>query len=228
MTKPGEVVLRCRELGKTYVQGDAKVEVLAEVSLDIVAGETVALVGTSGSGKTTLLHLLAGLDDPSTGWVELGGTDPAGISQKARGDLRNRTLGFVYQFHHLLGEFTAEENVAMPLLIRRHPSADAFERARTLLERVGLASRARHRPSELSGGERQRAAVARALITRPTCVLADEPTGNLDRRTAESIQQLLIELNEEFGTSLVVATHDVALAGKLGRVLRLVDGGLER
>ena len=228
MTKAGEVVLRCRELGKTYVQGDAKVEVLAGVSLDIVAGETVALVGTSGSGKTTLLHLLAGLDDPSTGWVELGGTDPAGISQKARGDLRNRTLGFVYQFHHLLGEVTAEENVAMPLLIRRHPSADAFERARALLERVGLASRARHRPSELSGGERQRAAVARALITRPTCVLADEPTGNLDRRTAESIQQLLIELNEEFGTSLVVATHDVALAGKLGRVLRLVDGGLER
>ena len=228
MTKAGEVVLRCRELGKTYVQGDAKVEVLAGVSLDIVAGETVALVGTSGSGKTTLLHLLAGLDDPTAGRVELGGTDPAGISQKARGDLRNRTLGFVYQFHHLLGEFTAEENVAMPLLIRRHPSADAFERARALLERVGLASRARHRPSELSGGERQRAAVARALITRPTCVLADEPTGNLDRRTAESIQQLLIELNEEFGTSLVVATHDAALAGKLARVVRLVDGALER
>ena len=228
MSRTGEVVLRCRELCKTYVQGGAKVAVLAGVSLDIVAGETVALVGTSGSGKTTLLHLLAGLDDPSTGWVELGGTDPAGISQKARGDLRNRTLGFVYQFHHLLGEFTAEENVAMPLLIRRHPSADAFERARTLLERVGLASRAGHRPSELSGGERQRAAVARALITRPTCVLADEPTGNLDRRTAESIQQLLIELNEEFGTSLVVATHDAALAGKLGRVVRLVDGALER
>ena len=172
--------------------------------------------------------MLAGLDDPTAGRVELGGTDPAGISQRARGNLRNRTLGFVYQFHHLLGEFTAEENVAMPLLIRRHPSADAIKRARALLERVGLASRARHRPSELSGGERQRAAVARALITRPTCVLADEPTGNLDRRTAESIQQLLIELNEEFGTSLVVATHDVALAGKLGRVLRLVDGGLER
>jgi lipoprotein-releasing system ATP-binding protein len=228
MSRTGEVVLRCRELCKTYVQGGAKVAVLAGVSLDIVAGETVALVGTSGSGKTTLLHLLAGLDDPSTGWVELGGTDPAGISQKARGDLRNRTLGFVYQFHHLLGEFTAEENVAMPLLIRRHPSADAFERARALLERVGLASRARHRPSELSGGERQRAAVARALITRPTCVLADEPTGNLDRRTAESIQQLLIELNEEFGTSLVVATHDAALAGKLARVVRLVDGALER
>jgi len=216
MSKAGEVVLRCRELCKTYVQGDAKVEVLAGVSLDIVAGETVALVGTSGSGKTTLLHLLAGLDDPTAGRVELGGTDPAGISQRARGDLRNRTLGFVYQFHHLLGEFTAEENVAMPLLIRRHPSADAIKRARALLERVGLASRARHRPSELSGGERQRAAVARAL------------TGNLDRRTAESIQQLLIELNEEFGTSLVVATHDVALAGKLGRTLRLVDGGLER
>jgi len=228
MSRTGAVVLRCRELCKNYVQGGAKVEVLAGVSLDIVAGETVALVGASGSGKTTLLHLLAGLDDPSAGWVELGGTDPAGISQKARGDLRNRTLGFVYQFHHLLGEFTAEENVAMPLLIRRHPSADAIERARALLERVGLASRARHRPSELSGGERQRAAVARALITRPTCVLADEPTGNLDRRTAESIQQLLIELNEEFGTSLVVATHDAALAGKLGRVVRLVDGGLER
>ncbi len=228
MSRTGAVVLRCRELCKTYVQGGAKVEVLAGVSLDIVAGETVALVGASGSGKTTLLHLLAGLDDPSAGCVELGGTDPAGISQKARGDLRNRTLGFVYQFHHLLGEFTAEENVAMPLLIRRHPSADAIERARALLERVGLASRVRHRPSELSGGERQRAAVARALITRPTCVLADEPTGNLDRRTAESIQQLLIELNEEFGTSLVVATHDAALAGKLGRVLRLVDGGLER
>ena len=192
----------------------------------MAVGESVAVVGASGSGKSTLLHLLAGLDDPTAGLVEVNGVNPAAIGQRARGDLRNKVLGFIYQFHHLLGDFTAEENVAMPLLIRNHPVADAMLRARRLLERVGLENRFRHRPAQLSGGERQRAAVARALVTHPACVLADEPTGNLDRRSATAVQSLLIELNHEYGISLVVATHDPNLAHRLQRSVRLVDGRL--
>lgn len=226
MNKSAETVVRCHELVKNFEQGETSVEVLSSVNLDVAVGESVAVVGASGSGKSTLLHLLAGLDDPTAGLVEVNGVNPAAIGQRARGDLRNKVLGFIYQFHHLLGDFTAEENVAMPLLIRNHPVADAMLRARRLLERVGLENRFRHRPAQLSGGERQRAAVARALVTHPACVLADEPTGNLDRRSAAAVQSLLIELNHEYGISLVVATHDPDLAHRLQRSVRLVDGRL--
>ncbi|MEE2803462.1 MAG: ATP-binding cassette domain-containing protein [Pseudomonadota bacterium] len=226
MNKSAETVVRCHELVKNFEQGETSVEVLSSVNLDVAVGESVAVVGASGSGKSTLLHLLAGLDDPTAGLVEVNGVNPAAIGQRARGDLRNKVLGFIYQFHHLLGDFTAEENVAMPLLIRNHPVADAMLRARRLLERVGLENRFRHRPAQLSGGERQRAAVARALVTHPACVLADEPTGNLDRRSATAVQSLLIELNHEYGISLVVATHDPDLAHRLQRSVRLVDGRL--
>ncbi len=226
MNKSAEAVVRCHELVKNFEQGETSVEVLSSVNLDVAVGESVAVVGASGSGKSTLLHLLAGLDDPTAGLVEVNGVNPAAIGQRARGDLRNKVLGFIYQFHHLLGDFTAEENVAMPLLIRNHPVADAMLRARRLLERVGLENRFRHRPAQLSGGERQRAAVARALVTHPACVLADEPTGNLDRRSAAAVQSLLIELNHEYGISLVVATHDPNLAHRLQRSVRLVDGRL--
>ena len=226
MNKSAETVVRCHELVKNFEQGETSVEVLSSVNLDVAVGESVAVVGASGSGKSTLLHLLAGLDDPTAGLVEVNGVNPAAIGQRARGDLRNKVLGFIYQFHHLLGDFTAEENVAMPLLIRKHPASDAMLRARRLLERVGLENRFRHRPAQLSGGERQRAAVARALVTHPACVLADEPTGNLDRRSATAVQSLLIELNHEYGISLVVATHDPDLAHRLQRSVRLVDGRL--
>jgi lipoprotein-releasing system ATP-binding protein len=219
-------VIECRHLVKTYKDTATQVEVLRDVNLRVSAAEKLAIVGASGSGKSTLLHLLGGLDTPSGGEVFVDGHDMGRLSNADRGRLRNRALGFIYQFHHLLPEFSALENVAMPLVIQGSDPARAMLRATMLLERVGLMGRLMHKPSELSGGERQRVAVGRALITEPKAVLADEPTGNLDRKTAEQVHQLLLRLNEELHTGLVIVTHDPTLAQRMDKVYNLEDGRL--
>ncbi|WP_020482284.1 lipoprotein-releasing ABC transporter ATP-binding protein LolD [Methylomonas sp. MK1] len=218
------IVLQCQQLTKRYAQGDLNVEVLRGVDLTIEAGQRVAIMGASGSGKSTLLHLLGGLEKPSSGSVMLDGADLNKISAGKLSQLRNRSLGFIYQFHHLLGEFTILENVAMPLLIGNQSIKQAQQQAAELLKRVGLGHRMLHKPGELSGGERQRAAVARALINQPKCVLADEPTGNLDSKTAEQIYQLMLELNQELQVSFLVVTHDPDLAARMDSVLYMEDG----
>lgn len=224
MNKPMQSIIACRDLHKTYQGLD--VAVLNGIYLNVLAGEQVAIVGASGSGKSTLLHLLGGLDLPSQGDVSILGNDLGQLTETEKGTLRNQSLGFVYQFHHLLPEFTALENVAMPLLIRRMDREQALAMASEMLSKVGLAHRLEHMPGELSGGERQRAALARAMVTQPQCILADEPTGNLDRHTAHAVFDLLLEMNQQQNVSLIVVTHDIELATKMQRQYRLVDGKL--
>ena len=219
-------VLACRQLCKSFGDGNMALEILRGIDFEVAEGERIAIMGASGSGKSTLLHLLGGLDEPSSGDISITGQSLALLSPVRMGKLRNRALGFVYQFHHLLPEFTALENVAMPLLIRGLQPAEASERAAELLGRVGLSKRIAHKPGELSGGERQRAAVARALVTQPACIIADEPTGNLDRTNAGQVLDLMLDLNRELSTSLLVATHDPLIAERMDRVVRLEDGRL--
>ena len=226
MTDKTELVLEATGVRRSFRQGPIDLQVLQGLNFAVRAGERIAIIGASGSGKTTLLQILGGLDQPTEGTVRIAGSDIHALDEKARGELRNRTLGFIYQFHHLLPEFSALENVAMPLLIRRMPKHEAEKTARAILERVGLGERLVHRPHELSGGERQRSAVARALVTGPRIVLADEPTGNLDGGNAESVFALMLELNRELGTSLIVVTHDRRLASRMDRTLELERGNL--
>lgn len=221
-----DIVISCRNLVKQFSQGDLAVPVLKGVNLDLRKGEMLAIVGASGSGKSTLLHVLGGLDVPTSGDIRILGQNIAQIGEEQRCRLRNGSLGFIYQFHHLLPEFSALENVAMPLLIRRLPSREAYDRAADMLKLVGLSHRLTHTPGELSGGERQRAAVARALVTQPACILADEPTGNLDRQTAEHVFDLMLELNHKINASLIIVTHDARLANRAQRIQQLIDGVL--
>jgi lipoprotein-releasing system ATP-binding protein len=221
-------ILRCQQLGMVYTEGPNDVEVLKSVDLQIDKAERIAIVGASGSGKSTLLHLLGGLDLPSSGSVWIDGQEMSGVSDKRRGQIRNQYLGFVYQFHHLLPEFTAVENVAMPLLIRGVDSAEAYATASVLLTDIGLGHRLEHRPIELSGGERQRAAIARALVTKPGCVLADEPTGNLDSKTADTVFNIMLDLNQNSDTALVMVSHDMGLAERMDKIYHLEDGVLRQ
>lgn len=221
-----DAIISCRDLSKTFTLGKLAVPVLKGINLEVQRGERLAIVGASGSGKSTLLHLLGGLDSATGGSVQILGQEVQKMNETQRGDMRNHSLGFVYQFHHLLPEFTALENVVMPLLIRGMKRNEAEPRAAEMLEQVGLAQRLQHHPSELSGGERQRTAVARALVTEPACVLADEPTGNLDRNSAQTLFDLMQQLNEKFHTSFIVVTHDLELASRMPRCMRLVDGQL--
>ena len=221
-----EAVIQCQNVGKTYDDGSLKVEVLRNIDFQVASGEGIGIIGASGSGKSTLLHILGGLDKPTSGEVKIQGQGLNSLSQVAIGRLRNRHLGFVYQFHHLLPEFSALENVMMPLLVARKSRAEAQAAAAEILEKVGLGSRMTHRPGELSGGERQRAAIARALVTKPDCLLADEPTGNLDRKNATHALEMMLELKRELGTALIVVTHDEQLAKRFDRVLTMDDGCL--
>jgi len=221
-----ELILKCQHLSKVFQQGGHELSVLNNLDFSLYQGESVAIIGASGSGKTTLLNLLGGLDKPSSGNVYIQGQDVQLLSHKAQDALRNRTLGFVYQFHHLLGEFTAQENVAMPLIIAKRPFLESMQQAAAILEQVGLRERLTHKPSQLSGGERQRVAIARALVHNPACILMDEPTGNLDRNTAKSIQKLMLELKQTFTSSFVIVTHDQELANQQDRRLILQDGKL--
>jgi lipoprotein-releasing system ATP-binding protein len=221
-----KVVLSCQQLSKSFKQGDQELVVLRNLNLQVAAGEKVAIIGVSGSGKTTLLNLLGGLDTPTSGIVAIDGQNLAKMGSKAQDLLRNQSLGFVYQFHHLLGEFSAQENVAMPLIIARQPYQQCLQRAADMLQQVGLGERLHHKPAQLSGGERQRVAIARALVNSPACVLMDEPTGNLDRHTAASIHDLIRKLNQDLNISFVLVTHDISLAERMDRVLELRDGVL--
>lgn len=221
-----QAILSCISLEKTFHDADMQVDVLQGISLDIQKGDRIAIVGSSGSGKSTLLHLLGGLDVPSKGEIRIMGNEFSSLSETERGYLRNRTMGFVYQFHHLLPEFTALENVAMPLFIRNNDATSAEKSASDLLTRVGLGKRLLHKPGEMSGGERQRAAIARALITQPQCILADEPTGNLDEHTADQVFGIMLELNSDFGTGLVMVTHNMVLAKKMEKIYELHEGRL--